>query len=271
MYDFFSYSDPEASYNDVFNRFNETTIIFEEKGSGNYSDFKLFYVEDLAYVRTYRDAFKVTVEGGATKYPTASEIAEELGWFVLPPMESQLEGVAKNLRPTGGPNENFGILSTGVQSKDEIAVDFLKYLFSPQGQQAIYTAYESSSFAPITMRQLVKNVSVPESIDYTSLIGENGCCSSNPYIMFGKGSDMVTTTIGDSSAYVKDEVAKILSAYVRGKDRVWAADDEGKKLFDALKSGFANYAEDKNFIYTDYAKVAEKTNNLVNSPYSSVS
>ena len=37
------------------------------------------------------------------------------------------------------------------------------------------------------------------------------------------------------------------------------------------KSGFANYAEENNFIYNDYTKVAEQTNNLVNSPYSSVS
>lgn len=58
--------------------------------------------------------------------------------MVYPPaISSDLEGVADNLRPEGGPNENFGVLSTGVQSTDEIAVDFLRYLISPTGQAAI--------------------------------------------------------------------------------------------------------------------------------------
>ena len=70
LYEFFSYADPEASYNDVFNRFNETVITYEEKG-GTYDDMKLFYVEDLTYIRTYRDAFKTTNSNGATVYPTA--------------------------------------------------------------------------------------------------------------------------------------------------------------------------------------------------------
>lgn len=111
LYTLFSYSDPEASYNDVFNRFNETVITYEGKG-GSYSDMKLFYIEDLTYIRTYRDAFKTSGAGGATVYPTAEQIASEIGWFILPAISSDLEGVADNLRPEGGPNENFGVLST---------------------------------------------------------------------------------------------------------------------------------------------------------------
>lgn len=268
LYEFFSYADPEASYNDVFNRFNETVITYEEKG-GTYDDMKLFYVEDLTYIRTYRDAFKTTNSNGATVYPTASEIADELGWFILPAMDSDLEGVADNVRPNGGPSENYGVLSTGEQSLDEIAVDFLRYLFSPDGQSAIYASYEASNYAPINMRQLVKNVTIPESIDYTGLIDVEGDCSNNPYRIFGKGTGLTTITVGSSGEYVTDQIASLLSGYFRGSNSDWAA--QAQSMFDILCSGFADYANENNFIYTDYSQAASATNNLVNSPYSSIS
>ena len=268
LYEFFSYADPEASYNDVFNRFNETVITYEEKG-GTYDDMKLFYVEDLTYIRTYRDAFKTTNSNGATVYPTASEIADELGWFILPAMDSDLEGVADNVRPNGGPSENYGVLSTGEQSLDEIAVDFLRYLFSPDGQSAIYASYEASNYAPINMRQLVKNVTIPESIDYTGRIGVEGDCSSNPYRIFGKDTRLTTITVGSSGEYVTDQIASLLSGYFRGSNSDWAA--QAQSMFDILCSGFADYANENNFIYTDYSQAASATNNLVNSPYSSIS
>ena len=268
LYELFSYADPEASYNDVFNRFNETVITYEEKG-GTYDDMKLFYVEDLTYIRTYRDAFKTTNSNGATVYPTASEIADELGWFILPAMDSDLEGVADNVRPNGGPSENYGVLSTGEQSLDEIAVDFLRYLFSPDGQSAIYASYEASNYAPINMRQLVKNVTIPESIDYTGLIDVEGDCSNNPYRIFGKGTGLTTITVGSSGEYVTDQIASLLSDYFRGSNSDWAA--QAQSMFDILCSGFADYANENNFIYTDYSQAASATNNLVNSPYSSIS
>lgn len=268
LYEFFSYADPEASYNDVFNRFNETVITYEEKG-GTYDDMKLFYVEDLTYIRTYRDAFKTTNSNGATVYPTASEIADELGWFILPAMDSDLEGVADNVRPNGGPSENYGVLSTGEQSLDEIAVDFLRYLFSPDGQSAIFASYEAANYAPINMRQLVKNVTIPESIDYTGLIDVEGDCSNNPYRIFGKGTGLTTITVGSSGEYVTDQIASLLSGYFRGSNNDWAA--QAQSMFDILCSGFADYASENNFIYTDYSQAASATNNLVNSPYSSIS
>lgn len=265
LYDLMQYADQEASYNDVFNRFNETTIIFENKGSGSYSDMKLFYVETLGYVRTYRDAFKTTDAGGVTTYPSSEQIESELGWFLLPAMNSSLEGVADNIRPTGGPNENFGILSTGNTAKDEIAIDFLRYLYSPAGQQQIYAIYKSENNAPIVMRQLIKDVTVPAEIDYTDLVSAEGDCSSNPYLQFGKGTGMRTNTIGTTNVYVKTRVAEILSGYFRGNSRAWST--VANSLYDVLKSGFASYAQENNFIYTDYTQVSSVTDGLKNSPF----
>lgn len=57
LYALTRYCDPEASYHDTFSRFNETTLVHTGKvASGTYTDKKLFYVEALTYVRTYRDA-----------------------------------------------------------------------------------------------------------------------------------------------------------------------------------------------------------------------
>ena len=61
----------------------------------------------------------------------------------------------------------------------------------------------------------------------------------------------------------------VLSGFFRGGNADWTA--QATSYFNIIKSGFANYAEENNFIYNDYTKVAEQTNNLVNSPYSSVS
>lgn len=261
LYDLMSYADSSAAYTDNFSRFNETTLRYEQNHV-KYEDLKLFYVEALDYVRTYRDAFKKQLTNGTTEYPSAEKISSELGWFLMPAMESSLPGVANNVRSFGGPQENYGVLNSGNTETNEKAIDFLMYLLSPTGQQGIYASYKSENNAPITMVQLVKNVTIPEEIDYTS-VRAAGDCSTSPYIIFGKCSGMTDAKVGDTATYVYNDVAKILSQYFRSTTRSW----DGTALFNSIKSGFKSYAEKKNFIYTDYSQVAEKTNNLKNSPF----
>ena len=259
LYELMSYSDVNASYLDTFHRFNETTLNYERNGA--YKDMKLFYVEALDYVRTYRDAFKTEVQGKPTQYPDAATISSQLGWFLMPAMESDLEGVADNVRSFGGPQENFGVLNTGNTTTNEYAIDFLKYLLSPQGQQGIYAIYQREK-APITLVQLVKNVSIPEAIDY-AYVKAAGDCSTSPYLIFGKCSGMTDATVGSSTEHLYDNVAKILSKYFRSDNKTW----NGEELFSSIKSGFASYATKNGFIYTDPAQVSQKTNGLKNSPY----
>lgn len=264
LYELMRYADQTASYNDIFSRFNETTIMYT-RNKGSYSDLKLFYVEDLSYVRTYRDAFKTTNASGATVYPDAEQIGSELGWFLMPAMTSELEGVADNVRAPGGPKEQYGIISAREQSDNDLALDFLRYLYSPAGQAAIYSKYKGENNAPITMHQLIKGVEIPAEIDFTNVITPNGNCDSSPYLLFGKGGDMRTIAVGSTATPVKDRVGEILSKYFRGSSSDWSS--SGSELFGVIKSGFANYASERKFIYNDPAKVKESTNNLVNSPY----
>ena len=264
LYDLMQYSDPGAPYLDNFHRFNETTIVYE-KNSTLYKDMKLFYVEALDYVRTYRDAFKTEQAGGKTLFPDTKTITSQLGWFLMPAMESDLEGVADNVRSFGGPAENFGILKSSKASDNEVAVDFLKYLFSPTGQQAIHSSYKGSNNAPITMRQLVKNIQIPEAIDCTGFVNTSGDCSASPYVIFGKASGMELATIGDTNEKVNETVAQTLSDYFRGNSRDWTA--TGTSVFNTIKSGFASYAKNKALIFTDYTNIAQVTANLKNSPF----
>ncbi len=264
LYELMRYADQTASYNDIFNRFNETTIMYT-RNKGTYSDMKLFYVEDLSYVRTYRDAFKTTNAGGATVYPDAEQIGSELGWFLMPAMTSTLDGVADNVRAPGGPKEQYGIISAREQSDNDLALDFLRYLYSPAGQAAIYSKYKGENNAPITMHQLIKGVQIPEEIDYTKVITPNGNCDSSPYLLFAKGGDMKTLPVGSTATPVKDRVGEILSKYFRGASSDWSS--SGSELFGVIKSGFGNYAANRKFIYNDPAKVRESTHDLKSSPY----
>ena len=264
LYGLMSYADNTASYNDTFNFFNNTTSVFEGKDS-SYSNLRLFYVEALDYVRTYRDAFK-TQSGGNVTYASAEQIAKELGWFLMPAMTPSAEalaaGAATNVRPFGGPQENYGIINSGNSETTAQAIDFLMYLFSPTGQNAIYSSYKAANNAPITMRQLVKNVEIPTAIDYT-IVKAEGDCNTSPYLVFGKCSGMNTATVNGTIETVASKVAKTMSDYFKGNTSTW----NGTETFQAIKDGFASYADDKNFIYTDYSKVSSVTNGLKNSPF----
>ena len=115
--------------------------------------------------------------------------------------------------------------------------------------------------------RLVKNVEIPSAIDYSDVLDISGDCTASPYLIFGKGSGLSTIKIGTTNTYVKDQVSNAFSSYFRGSNSDWVGSGYAANVFDAIKGGFVNYAAERNFIYTDYSKVAEATNNLVNSPY----
>ena len=72
------YIDTKASYGDLFNRFNETASSYNADGSDNglYHDRKIFYIQRLDYILTYKTAF----ETKGTKL-SVKDIGDRLGWF----------------------------------------------------------------------------------------------------------------------------------------------------------------------------------------------
>lgn len=264
LYDLLQYSNPDDSYNDCFDKFNRTTLTYNKGGSYGDADMKLFYFETLGYIRTYRDAHK-SVTSGTTTYPSAQWINDTLGWFLMPAMPSELEGVADNVRPTGGPLEGYGALSTGSAALDEIAIDFLRWLTSPMGQENI-TAHYVSQNAPQMMRQLVKGVNIDPKVDFTKVANQvKGDIGFSPYNIFGMGSGMSTCHVEGTSDLLGGKVATLLSSYFKGSVRTWG--ENGKGMLDLIKSGFKDYAAQYKLIYTDPAKVSEATSGLKNNPF----
>lgn len=264
LYDLMQYGSDEA-YQSVFDNFNRTWLTYGY-GSNNpdFTNLKLFYVETLGYVRTYRDSINKSVTPG--KYPSMSEITSKLGWFLLPAMESDLEGVAQDVRAWGGPLENYGVLTTGDASKDAIAIDFLKYLYSPLGQERISQQYQEENYAPQVMRQLVKGNEVPADIDCTAVAKmAKGDSCSNPYINFGAGNGLSFIKKEGKDQYIYEDSAALLSNYLCGGVREWT---QGASLLNIFKSGFKSYAEHYGLVYDDPANVSAATDGLKNSPYS---
>lgn len=74
----------------------------------------------------------------------AKIISDRFGWFELPAMPKR-EGAgapaSDTVRSLGGPVNELGIINNGNNKQVEAAVDFLKFVLSPQGQKIRYDTY----------------------------------------------------------------------------------------------------------------------------------
>ena len=267
LYDLMEYIDPAASNQDMFDRFNRTVIHYN---SGTYTNLNLFSINRLDYVSTYRTAFAKQSADGTTIYPTPAEIDETIGWFALPAMSSNpsMNGKgapeANNVRSLGGAESMFGILNSNNQEYTDLAIDFLMYLYSPAGQNVRYARLKDLG-APVVMNQLVKNVTIDDSINLSDNVTFTGNCNLNPYLRVGYGYGLDTINIGNTGNKLQTSIATAVSNYLTGSTKEWSA--TGKTIFDYIKNSFANYAKDQNLIYDDYTKVASATSNFTRSPF----
>ena len=74
------------------------------------------------------------------------ELSDMLGWFTLPAMPDKGgDGApaADDLRTLGGPDHHPLALVNRDAEKTELCIDFLKYLFSPQGFDEYYRHYKN--------------------------------------------------------------------------------------------------------------------------------
>lgn len=263
------YIDTKASYGDLFNRFNETASSYNADGSDNglYHDRKIFYIQRLDYILTYKTAF----ETKGTKL-SVKDIGDRLGWFALPPMTDHGDdGVgapaADTVRSLGGVESELGVINSGNQAHTDLAVDFLAYFYSPQGMNVRLQALALTG-TPLVMEQLVKGVTIPENIDLvTNALKFTGNCNLNPYLQFGYGYTNANIKVGDTNNTVINTVANNFADFFKSSSNNWA--DYGKKMLDAITDGFKNYATDQKLIYDTYENVKEATEEYKKSPYSS--
>jgi len=87
----------------------------------------------------------------------------EVGVFQYPPMTSQAQGVEVGVdytRDPGGSGGYYGIIYKNKEQA-QLAVDFLMYFFSPQGQNVYLNALAEENIAPEGV-SLIKGVTIPE-------------------------------------------------------------------------------------------------------------
>ena len=174
-----------------------------------------------------------------------------LGWFTLPAMPDNGGAgapAADDLRTLGGPDHHPLALVNRDAEKTELCIDFLKYLFSPQGFDEYYRHYKNLGKV-CAMQCYLKDYKLPAEV---SIEGETefvGDCSTNPYKLFAtyysENSGILAT-----GGMLQDLVNAEISEYLRaGSGTAWAA--YGEEILRLMKDAFPNYAKWRGLKETD--------------------
>ena len=132
--------------------------------------------------------------------------AFEVGVFRYPPMTSQTPGVEVGVdytRDPGGASGNFGIIYKNKE-KSDLAVDFLMYFFSPEGQNVFLEAMAEEDVAPNGI-PLIKNTEIPDRWAGKYDMEFPGKADSNPLGAFSNGfmevQESIREFVEQSQAY----------------------------------------------------------------------
>lgn len=135
------------------------------------------YIDQLNFYAGLERTFK---DNGAEPF--------DVGVFRYPPMTAQTEGVTVGVdytRDPGGASGNFGIIYKNKEQAD-LAVDFLMYFFSPEGQSVYLSAMAEEDVAPNGV-PLVKGTSIPDVWKGKYDMEFPGKADSNPLGAFSNG------------------------------------------------------------------------------------
>lgn len=112
----------------------------------------------------------------------------EVGVFQYPPMTSQTSGVETGVdytRDTGGASGYYGVINKNKKQSD-LAMDFLMFFASPQGQTVYLDAMARENIAPQGI-SLIYNVDMPEKWVGKYDVEFQGSADSNPLAGFSRG------------------------------------------------------------------------------------
>lgn len=197
------------------------------------------YLTRLDYITDHQSSI-----GGALGKPNGtvpiSELEDMLGWFKLPAMpSSQGEGspAADNVRTLGGPDHHPIALVNSNADKTALCMDFLKYLFSPEGFDTYYAYYKTKGKV-CAMQCYLQDYTLPQEVTIEGDLNFDGDCSTNPYGLFGFGFSENSGILANGNK-VTDTVRAQISAFLTGSS-AWSG--YGANILGAVKDGFANYA-----------------------------
>ncbi len=202
----------------------------------------------------------------------AGIISQRFGWFELPPMPSGTGAgapAADNVRSLGGPVNELGIIDNGDKKAVEAAVDFLKFVLSPQGQNIRYETYVANGYTTV-MPSLVKDCTIDPRIDQTTGRSYVSGCERNPINIFTLGyGDGDIKASGEGTMTLNNKVGELYSSYLAGS-KGW--DSVAADVQKAIEDSFAEWAEYRGLKYTAFttAAISGATNNMTENPVKDV-
>lgn len=200
------------------------------------------YLLRLDYITDHQKSLGQAMGKPNGVVPT-SELSDMLGWFPLPAMPKH-DGAgapaADNLRTLGGPDHHPLALVNRNAEKTELCIDFLKYLFSPQGFDEYYRHYKNLGKV-CAMQCYLKDYELPAEVSIEGETEFEGDCSTNPYRLFATYYSENTGILA-TGGMLQDLVNAQISKYLRAKSGTeWK--EYGAEILRLMKNAFPNYAE----------------------------
>ena len=237
-----SYASSTYSNVTIRQRFNNDALTVSGTQDYELNNRVAVYLLRLDYITDHQKSLGQAMGKPNGVVPT-DELSDMLGWFKLPAMPNNGGAgapAADNLRTLGGPDHHPLALVNRNAEKTELCIDFLKYLFSPQGFDEYYRHYKNLGKV-CAMQCYLKDYELPEEVSIEGETEFEGDCSTNPYRLVATYYSENTGILA-TGGMLQDLVNAQISQYLRAESGTeWTA--YGAEILRLMKDAFPNYAE----------------------------
>ncbi len=237
-----SYASTTYSNVVIRQRFNNDALTVSNTQKFELNNRVAVYLLRLDYITDHQKSLGQAMGKPNGVVPT-DELSDMLGWFKLPAMPNNGGAgapAADNLRTLGGPDHHPLALVNRNAEKTELCIDFLKYLFSPQGFDEYYRHYKNLGKV-CAMQCYLKDYELPEEVSIEGETEFEGDCSTNPYRLFATYYSENTGILA-TGGMLQDLVNAQISKYLRAESGTeWK--EYGAEILRLMKDAFPNYAE----------------------------
>ena len=246
-----SYASTDYSSSAIRQRFQNDALTVSDVQDYELNNRVAVYLLRLDYITDHQKSLGQAMGKPNGVVPT-DELSDMLGWFKLPAMPNNGGAgapAADNLRTLGGPDHHPLALVNRNAEKTELCIDFLKYLFSPQGFDEYYRHYKNLGKV-CAMQCYLKDYELPEEVSIEGETEFEGDCSTNPYRLFATYYSENTGILA-TGGMLQDLVNAQISKYLRAESGTeWTA--YGEEILRLMKDAFPNYAEWRGLKQTNF-------------------
>lgn len=260
------FNDPNNTYNPLGARWQDMfENLHEIFGTPEYliDELNADHGTALTHMYTSRAGMAVVASDFFVSYAqqygiTLEQATQAIGIIPLPPMtdhgNDRVGAPASNYtRALGGPNGFYGVVNKSKEQTD-LAMDFLMYVFSKQGQEVRVNNLAANGGA-LNGPVLVKDVEIPEEVQYVS----NALYKANGNINFFGESDynpilLVSSGLrgynGSYEAHIDDELKGVYYNYFNPNaqsGKIETAAECGRQVFEIMKSWQDEFFEIMNY------------------------